>query len=94
LQNRHFKLTNFRGISTLSWSPAGSVCCLIGVGNSGKSTVLDAIAAALSSRWLSVSSSFRSRGFSTWLEDSRLAKGGRRKAGWQTLGAQERQASP
>jgi AAA domain, putative AbiEii toxin, Type IV TA system/P-loop containing region of AAA domain len=53
LQIRHLKLTNFRGISALSWSPAGSVCCLIGVGDSGKSTVLDAIEAALSSRWLS-----------------------------------------
>ncbi|MBS0225717.1 MAG: AAA family ATPase [Proteobacteria bacterium] len=43
---------NFRSISelewTLEWHP---LCCLIGPGDSGKSTVLDAIEAVLSSRW-------------------------------------------
>ncbi len=43
---------NFRGISELEWAlRASPLCCLIGSGDSGKSTVLDAIEAALSSRW-------------------------------------------
>lgn len=43
---------NFRGISELEWTlKASPLCCLIGPGDSGKSTVLDAVEAALSSRW-------------------------------------------
>ncbi|HHA2810097.1 TPA: ATP-dependent endonuclease [Stenotrophomonas maltophilia] len=43
---------NFRGIQELEWMPQRQpLCCLIGPGDSGKSTVLDAIEAALSSRW-------------------------------------------
>lgn len=43
---------NFRGIQELDWAPQRQpLCCLIGPGDSGKSTVLDAIEAALSSRW-------------------------------------------
>lgn len=43
---------NFRGIQELEWTPERKpLCCLIGHGDSGKSTVLDAIEAALSSRW-------------------------------------------
>jgi len=43
---------NFRGIEKLDWTPQRQpLCCLIGPGDSGKSTVLDAIEAALSSRW-------------------------------------------
>lgn len=43
---------NFRGIQELDWAPRRQpLCCLIGPGDSGKSTVLDAIEAALSSRW-------------------------------------------
>lgn len=43
---------NFRGINELDWAlERQSPCCLIGPGDSGKSTVLDAIEAALSSRW-------------------------------------------
>jgi hypothetical protein len=52
------QITNFRGISQLDWLPAGTVlCCLIGHGDSTKSTVLDAIEAALSSRWFSFTES-------------------------------------
>jgi len=52
------QVTNFRGISQLDWWPAGTVlCCLIGHGDSTKSTVLDAIEAALSSRWFSFTES-------------------------------------
>ena len=52
------KIQNFRGISQLDWLPAGtSICCLIGHGDSTKSTALDAVEAALSSRWFSFSES-------------------------------------
>lgn len=45
---------NFRGINELEWAlQEQPLCCLIGSGDSGKSTVLDAIEAALSSRWYS-----------------------------------------
>lgn len=44
---------NFRGIKELDWYLAGqSICCLIGVGDSAKTTVLDAVEAALSPRWM------------------------------------------
>lgn len=55
MQIRQLKVTNFRGIASLDWSPGLSFCCLIGPGDSGKSSVLDAIEAALSSRWFSFS---------------------------------------
>lgn len=44
---------NFRGIKHLEWKlMAQSICCLIGVGDSAKTTVLDAVEAALSPRWM------------------------------------------
>lgn len=51
MQVRQIKVTHFRGIEFLNWKPGSSFCCLIGPGDSGKSTVLDAVEAALSSRW-------------------------------------------
>jgi predicted ATP-binding protein involved in virulence len=51
MQIRHLKINNFRGIATLDWKPDSPFCCLIGSGDSGKSTLLDAAEAALSSRW-------------------------------------------
>lgn len=53
MQVRQLKIANFRGISALDWKPGSAFCCLIGPGDSGKSTILDAIEAALSSRWFS-----------------------------------------
>lgn len=53
MQIRHLKITSFRGISHLDWIPSNAFCCVIGAGDAGKSTVLDAIEAALSSRWYS-----------------------------------------
>lgn len=50
---RQLKISNFRGISALDWKLGSSFCCLIGPGDSGKSTLLDAAEAALSSRWFS-----------------------------------------
>lgn len=49
---------NFRGISELDWATnQRHLCCLIGPGDSLKSTVLDAIEACLSSRWFAFSES-------------------------------------
>jgi len=52
MQIRHLRVQNFRGTSTLEWKPGASFCCIVGPGDAGKSTVLDAIEAVLSSRWL------------------------------------------
>lgn len=53
MQVRSLKIRNFRGIASLDWKPNKAFCCVIGAGDSGKSTVLDAIEASLSSRWFS-----------------------------------------
>ena len=53
MQIRKLEVWNFRGTSELTWIPEGNFCCLIGSGDSGKSTILDAIEAALSSKWFS-----------------------------------------
>ena len=48
---RHVSIRNFRGIRILDWLVDGTVRCLIGPGNSTKTTVLDAIEYTLSPRW-------------------------------------------
>lgn len=53
MQIRKISISNFRGIRTLEWLPDAALCFIIGPGDSGKSTILDAIEAALSSRWFS-----------------------------------------
>ena len=55
MQIRQLKIANFRGISSLLWKPGRPFCCVIGSGDSGKSTVLDAVEAVLSPRWFSFS---------------------------------------
>ena len=45
---RHVSLRRFRGISQLDWAPRPGLNALLGAGDVGKSTVLDAIALALS----------------------------------------------
>ena len=47
---RKIEITNFRGIQRLVWCPAPGINCLIGAGDSGKSTVLDAIDLCLGAR--------------------------------------------
>ncbi len=47
---RHVQIENFRGIKSLSWFPAQGLNCLIGPGDSGKSSVLDAIDLCLGAR--------------------------------------------
>lgn len=51
MQIRQLKISAFRGISFLEWTTTQPFCCLIGPGDCGKSTVLDAIEAVLSPRW-------------------------------------------
>lgn len=52
----HVQIQNFRGITALSWTPGTeSICCIIGPGDSSKTTVLDATEAALSPRWITFS---------------------------------------
>lgn len=55
MQIRDLKIRNFRGIAALDWRPTSSLVCIVGPGDVGKSTVLDAVEAALSSRWLQFS---------------------------------------
>jgi predicted ATP-dependent endonuclease of OLD family len=47
---RHIEVLNFRSIKELSWFPNPGGNCLIGPGDSGKTTILDAIDACLSIR--------------------------------------------
>ena len=47
---------NFRGIRSLTWEPGSqAMSCIIGPGDSAKTTVLDAIEATLSPRWITFS---------------------------------------
>lgn len=47
---RAVEIKNFRGIKELTWYPAAGINCLIGPGDSGKSTVLDALDLCLGAR--------------------------------------------
>lgn len=47
---RHIDIRNFRCIQELSWFPSDGINCLIGPGDSGKSTILDAIDFCLGAR--------------------------------------------
>jgi putative ATP-dependent endonuclease of OLD family len=48
MQIRRLQIHNFRGIRELTWSPGPGINVIIGPGDTGKTTVLDAIALALS----------------------------------------------
>jgi predicted ATP-dependent endonuclease of OLD family len=45
------EIQNFRGIANLTWAPSAGINCLIGPGDSAKTTVLDAIEIALTPRY-------------------------------------------
>jgi len=47
---RKIEIQNFRSIQALDWVPSGGVNCLIGPGDSGKTTILDAIDLCLGAR--------------------------------------------
>ncbi len=40
---RHISIQNFRAVRQAEWCPGPSLNCLIGPGDSGKSTIIDAI---------------------------------------------------
>ncbi len=49
---RKISIKNFRGIKSLDWSlPSGNIFCLIGKGDSSKSTILDCIQYAFYPQW-------------------------------------------
>lgn len=47
---RKVEIANFRSIKKLEWFPSAGINCLIGAGDSGKSTILDAIDLCLGAR--------------------------------------------
>lgn len=47
---RRLEIRNFRSIQVLDWAPSNGVNCLIGPGDSGKSTIIDAIDLCLGAR--------------------------------------------
>lgn len=54
MEVRRLKVSSFRGIASLDRTPGTPFCCLICcAGDSSISTLLDAIKAAMSSRWFS-----------------------------------------
>lgn len=55
MQIRLVEIQNFRGIKQLQWNVGGPIACLIGPGDSTKSTILDALELALSPRYVSFS---------------------------------------
>lgn len=46
----HLNVANFRGIKALTWLPQGNLTCLIGPGDSTKTTILDAVGLLLTTR--------------------------------------------
>src|SRR6266496_4208013 len=48
---RHVRIRRFRGVASLDWNIEARLVCLVGPGDSTKTTVLDAIGYALSPRW-------------------------------------------
>lgn len=61
---------HFRGLEQLRWVPAGATACLLGPGDSGKSTLLDAVEIALSPRFVLpvTDADFHGRDFSQPIE--------------------------
>ncbi len=51
MQIRHMTIQNFRGIRHLDWHVTGEMICLVGPGDSTKTTILDAIEYALNPKW-------------------------------------------
>src|SRR4051794_18182424 len=47
---RKVEITNFRAIKRFAWLPSAGINCLVGPGDSGKSTVLDVIDYCLGAR--------------------------------------------
>jgi hypothetical protein len=54
MQVREVTIKNFRGIRSFGWRPTSSLSCIVGAGDSCKSTILDALEMTLGTRWLAV----------------------------------------
>lgn len=54
VQIKYLSISNFRGIKQLEWKLDGNFICLIGPGDSTKTTILDAIEYVMSSRFLRI----------------------------------------
>jgi len=54
VQIKYLSISNFRGIKQLEWKLDGNLICLIGPGDSTKTTILDAIEYVMSSRFLRI----------------------------------------
>jgi putative ATP-dependent endonuclease of the OLD family len=52
LEIKQVTIENFRGIKQMTWILERNMCCIIGPGDSTKTTILDAIEFALSPRWI------------------------------------------
>src|ERR1043165_4862235 len=48
---RRLEIENFRGVKSLDWRHIADTAALVGPGDSGKSTILDAIERVLSPKW-------------------------------------------
>lgn len=48
---RRLEIANFRGVRSLDWRHVADTAALVGSGDSGKSTILDAVERVLSPRW-------------------------------------------
>ncbi len=48
---RHVSISRFRGIRSLNWHLDGRIICLVGPGDSTKTTILDAIELTLAPKW-------------------------------------------
>ena len=48
---RRLEVANFRGVKSLDWKHIAETAALVGPGDSGKSTILDALERVLSPRW-------------------------------------------
>jgi len=51
MQIRHVSISRFRGIRSLNWHLDGRIICLVGPGDSTKTTILDAIELTLAPKW-------------------------------------------
>lgn len=49
---RRLEIVNFRGVKSLDWRHIAETAALVGPGDSGKSTILDAIERVLSPKWI------------------------------------------
>ena len=48
---KNLKVRHYRGIESLDWAVAGRFVCLIGAGDSTKSTILNSVELVLTPRW-------------------------------------------